>query len=97
MLNSGPHPAAPMLCTATLKTKSWQLLDVLHSIQEAHVYNLMVMKLREGHAGDADTRYAAAQANAEGGPGMVRGTVLLNCAGGMNTKVTTDDLAGPAC
>lgn len=27
------------------------------------------------------------QANAEGGPGVVRGTILLNCAGGMNTKV----------
>ena len=92
MLESGPHPTAAMLCTATLKSKSWQLLDVLHSIQEAHVYNLM--KLREGHAGDADTRYAAAQANAEGGPGMVRGTVLLNCAGGMNTKVTIEDVTG---
>ena len=70
------------------------MLDVLDSLQQAHVYNLM--KVREGHACDADTRYAAAQANAEGGPQMVRGTVLLNCAGGMNTKVTTDDVTGPA-
>ncbi len=27
------------------------------------------------------------QASAEGGPDRVKGTVLLNCAGGMNTKV----------
>lgn len=28
------------------------------------------------------------QASAKGGPERVKGTVLLNCAGGMNTKVS---------
>jgi len=28
------------------------------------------------------------QASAEGGPDKVKGTILLNCAGGMNTKVS---------
>ena len=32
----------------------------------------------------------AVQASAEGGPERVKGTVLLNCAGGMNTKVGFD-------
>lgn len=39
------------------------------------------------------------QANAEGGPGVVRGTILLNCAGGMNTKVvaTFQNCNTPPC
>ena len=34
-----------------------------------------------------DSLSIAVQASAEGGPEKVKGTVLLNCAGGMNTKV----------
>ena len=38
----------------------------------------------------SDLLSIAVQASAEGGPERVKGTVLLNCAGGMNTKVGFD-------
>lgn len=45
---------------------------------------LALAELSQVHS---DSLSIAVQASAEGGPERVKGTVLLNCAGGMNTKV----------
>ncbi|KAK9907565.1 hypothetical protein WJX75_006039 [Coccomyxa subellipsoidea] len=67
----------------TYSTELWrdQLLDFLRDFTDAPAVLI----------GNSIGSLISLMANAEGGPGMVRGTVLLNCAGGMNTKGLTDD------